>query len=181
MYGMEPVYRPSEDSYLLSKCVERLVKGIVLDMGTGSGIQAVTASMKPDVSHVLAVDINPLAIEAVKLRARDMGVIDKMEFVVSDLFDNVDGVFDWIVFNPPYLPSEGGLQDRTWDGGQGGADVIGRFLDDAMTHLRPGGSILLIVSSETGIVLEKYGYKWVVEEEAPLFFETLYCLKLSPS
>jgi len=181
MYGMEPVYRPSEDSYLLSKCVERLVRGIVLDMGTGSGIQAVTAAMKPEVSHVLAVDINPLAIEAAKLMTRDASVIDKMEFVVSDLFDNVDGVFNWIVFNPPYLPSEGDLQDRTWDGGQGGADVIGRFLDDAMTHLRPGGSILLIVSSETDIELEKYGYKCVVEEEAPLFFETLYCLKLSPS
>jgi release factor glutamine methyltransferase len=181
MYGMEPVYLPSEDSYLLSKCVERLVKGIVLDMGTGSGIQAVTAAMQPEVSHVLAVDINPLAIEAAKWRAWDAGVIDKMEFVVSDLFDDVEEVFDWIVFNPPYLPSEGGLQDRTWDGGQGGADVIVRFLDDAMTHLRPGGSILLIVSSETGIELEKYGYKWEVEEEAPLFFETLYCLKLSSS
>ena len=178
---MEPVYNPSEDSYLLSKCVKRLVKGIVLDMGTGSGIQAVTAAMRPEVSHVLAVDINPLAIEAAKWKARNIGVIDKMEFVVSDLFDNVDGVFDWIVFNPPYLSSEGGLQDRTWDGGQGGADVIGRFLDDAMTHLRPGGSILLIVSSETDIELEKYGYKYLVEEETPLFFETLYCLKLSPS
>ncbi len=149
-------------------------------MGTGSGIQAVTAAMKPVVSHVLAADINPLAIEAARARARDAGVLGKMEFVVSNLFDNVKGFFNWIVFNPPYLPSEDDLLDRTWDGGQSGAEIIERFLKDARGHLNPNGSILLVFSSETGITPEGHGYKWEVLEEAPLFFETLYCVRLSP-
>ena len=55
------VYEPAEDSYLLQKFVKKLVKGKVLDMGTGSGIQAL--SVKGD---VLAVDINPEAVEKCK-------------------------------------------------------------------------------------------------------------------
>jgi release factor glutamine methyltransferase len=177
---MEPIYQPSEDSYLLNRHVKRLVEGQVLDMGTGSGIQAVTAALKSEVSHVLATDLNPSAIEAAKIRAIDAGVIDKIDFVVTDLFENVQGVFDWIVFNPPYLPSEGGLSDHTWNGGLRGDEVIERFLITARDHLTPKGSILLVFSSETGINPEGYGYSWEVLEKITLFFELLYCAKLSP-
>ena len=149
-------------------------------MGTGTGIQAVTAAIKPEVSHVLAADINPLAIEAAEMRAMDAGVIDKMDFVVSNLFDNVKGFFNWIVFNPPYLPSEREVHDRTWDGGPSGAEIIERFLKDAHGHLNPKGSILLVFSTWTGVKPEGHGYKWEVLEQLPLFFETLDCVRLSP-
>ena len=66
---MEEVYNPGEDSYLLQRYVERLVSGSVLDMGTGSGIQAVSAAQKDDVSRVLVVDINPAALIAAEKRA----------------------------------------------------------------------------------------------------------------
>ena len=59
---MGEVYRPAEDSHLLSKHVNRLVHGEVLDMGTGSGIQAITAALKQEVESVVAVDINPKAL-----------------------------------------------------------------------------------------------------------------------
>ena len=177
---MDSVYRPGEDSYLLQGHVERLVSGEVLDMGTGSGIQAVTAARKAEVSRVVAVDINPRALEATRLRAVEAGILSKMEFVRSDLFEEVDGRFDWIVFNPPYLPSEAGLEDPTWAGGERGAEVTERFLAAARDHLRPEGKILLIYSSETGLVGE-HGYKWTILGEVRLFFETLYCALLSPS
>ena len=48
---------------LLLRHVEELVEGLVLDMGTGSGIQAVAAASKPEVSRVVAVDIDTDAIE----------------------------------------------------------------------------------------------------------------------
>jgi release factor glutamine methyltransferase len=175
------VYKPAEDSYLLQRHVESLVQGVVLDMGTGSGIQATTAAKKVDVSRVVAVDVNPEAIEAALWRTSDEGVLEKMKFVVSDLFDNVDGVYDWIIFNPPYLPSEGSLSDPTWDGGEGGFEATERFLRDARKHLTKGGAILLIYSSETGLKVGEYGYRWQVLEEMPLFFERLYCACLSPS
>ncbi len=178
---MGSVYKPAEDSYMLQRHVERLVCGSVLDVGTGSGIQAVTAAKKGDVSRVLAADINPEAIEAALWRASEEGVLGKVKFAVSDLFDSVEGVFDWIIFNPPYLPSEGGLADPAWDGGEGGFETTERFLRDAGKHLAEGGSILLIYSSETGLRVGDYGYEWEVLEEMPLFFERLYCARLSPS
>jgi release factor glutamine methyltransferase len=174
------VYRPGEDSYLLQGFVERLVSGVVLDMGTGSGIQAVTAASKPDVIRVVAADINPEALEEAKNRVEQAGVISKVTLILSDLFDNIDGLFDWILFNPPYLPSEGDLKDPTWDGGKRGAELIERFLPTAREHLQPGGSILMVYSSETGLT-GRYGYVWRILGEKRLFFETLYCVRLSLS
>ena len=111
---MEDVYQPGEDSYLLARHVRRLVHGEVLDMGTGSGIQAVEAAAKPEVSRIVAVDVSPAALEAAKRRAESGGVVWKIEFIHSDLFEKVKGVFDWIVFNPPYLPSEGDADEASW-------------------------------------------------------------------
>jgi release factor glutamine methyltransferase len=176
-----PVYQPSEDSYLLQRHVMRLVTGRVLDMGTGSGIQAVTAAQKHEVDHVVAADINPEAIEAAKKRAFDAGVLHKMTFTLSSLFEEIDDHFDWIIFNPPYLPSEEGLMDPTWAGGKTGGETIERFLRGAGEHLTAGGSILLIYSSETGLLDGGFGYDWEVLEEKPIFFERLYCVRLSPS
>lgn len=176
---MNPIYVPSEDSFLMSKYVERLVEGSVLDMGTGSGIQAVTAARKKKVTSVVAVDIDPEALFATRRLALKEGVVERIQFVESDLFTAVKGEYNWIIFNPPYLPSEEGLSDLTWDGGRGGAKVIIRFLNEAKWHLTKGGSILLIFSSETEFNGD-YGYEWLTLEKLQLFFETLFCAQLSP-
>jgi release factor glutamine methyltransferase len=173
---MDDVYRPAEDSYLLATYVESLVSGNVLDLGTGSGIQAVTAALKPEVESVLAVDINPEALREAEKRAIDAGVPGKVSFLLSDLFDEVNGRYDWIIFNSPYLPSDGEADEHAW---AGGAELIERFLGGARDHLEPGGSILLIYSdlSEPDIS----GYKLDLLEEMGLFFEKLYCVRLSPT
>ena len=174
------VYSPAEDSYLLMRHIRTLARGSVLDMGTGSGIQAVTVAEKTEVSRVVAVDIDPNAIKAAKQRALEKGVENKIVFVLSDLFNNVEGRFDWIVFNPPYLPSEGETNDLSWVGGETGRETIERFLEEAGDHLIEGGSILLIYSSESNLDLREYGYQWEILEEEYLFFETLYCAQLKP-
>ena len=178
---MASIYRPAEDSYLLQRHVERLVEGSVLDMGTGSGIQAVAAAKKPEVRRVVAVDIDPDAVEAARSRAEDARVSQKMCFVDSDLFANVQGRFDWMIFNPPYLPSEADIEDETWDGGETGREITARFLEGAKEHLAPGGSILIIYSSEAEIDAEPLGYRLEVLEEKRLFFETIYCARLTLS
>ena len=60
--------------------------------------------------------------------------------------------------------------DPTWAGGERGAEVIERFLDAAHDHLSPGGSILLVYSSETGLTGDRFGYDWEIlgENEAVL-------------
>ncbi|MBC8463189.1 methyltransferase [Candidatus Bathyarchaeota archaeon] len=172
---MEDVYRPAEDSYLLAKHVESLVSGNVLDMGTGSGIQAVTAAMKPEVESVLAVDINPEALKEAKKRAVSAGISSKLSFLRSDLFDEVNGRYNWIIFNSPYLPSEGEADEHAW---AGGAELIERFLIKTRNHLEPRGSILLIYSNLSEPDLS--GYSVELLEEIGLFFEKLYCVRLSP-
>lgn len=179
---MEDVYRPRDDSYLLAKHVRRLVQGEVLDMGTGSGIQAVEAASKPGVSRVVAVDLNPAAVEAARRRAENAGVAGKIEFVTSDLFMNVEGVYDWIVFNPPYLPGEADADEASWAGGETGAETARRFLRGARGHLRENGSILMVYSSQTGLTEADFdGYHLEKLEEKRLFFETLSCVALTPS
>ena len=179
---MEDVYRPGEDSYLLASHVRRLVHGEVLDMGTGSGIQAVKAALKPEVSRVVATDVNPAAVEAARRRAESGGVAGKMEFVASDLFENVEGVFDWIVFNPPYLPGEGDADEASWAGGESGAETARRFLRDARSHLKKSGVILMVYSDQTGLGGDDFrGYEVEKLDETRLFFETLFCVALTPS
>ena len=56
------IYQPAEDSYLLQKFVSRYAYGRVLDVGTGSGIQAITALGNPQVREVVAIDIDAEAV-----------------------------------------------------------------------------------------------------------------------
>lgn len=161
----EAVYAPREDSYLLRKYVEIYAKGKVLDMGTGSGVQALAALTKT--KDVLAVDINENSIKEVK----KLGIQAK----VSDLFSNVKGKFDLIIFNPPYLPHEAGLPVAL-SGGKKGNEVIVRFLRQAKSHLKKNGKILLVASSLTGSieqVCRRLGYKAEILETESYFFEKL--------
>lgn len=180
---MSLVYEPAEDSLLLLRHVEERVSGSMLDMGTGNGVHAIAAAMKPEVTWVVAVDINPDAIEEAKRRAAEAGVSGKIEFLVSDLFQGLTGGgFDWIVFNPPYLPSEGEADEASWSGGLTGGEVIERFLSGAAGCLNAGGGILLVYSTLTGLDLGRLeeGYRVEALEELPLFFEKLLCLLLRP-
>ena len=90
------MYEPREDSFLIEKYVKKLVSGNVLDVGTGGGILALAAKVKG--CNVLAVDIDKESVEYCKKKG--------INSFVSDLFENVSGKFDWIVFNPPYLPED---------------------------------------------------------------------------
>jgi release factor glutamine methyltransferase len=180
---MAGIYTPAEDSILLLRRAEARVHGSVLDMGTGSGFLAMAAAQKPEVERVVAVDIDPDTIGLARKRAEGSGVSDRIEFRIGDLFEGMDGEsFDCILFNPPYLPSEEGLDEASWSGGEGGGEVIRRFLDAADTHLNPGGAIIMVLSSQTGLDLEEVEEKYSVTvlEELPLFFERLYCLLLRP-
>jgi release factor glutamine methyltransferase len=129
----------------------------VLEVGTGSG--TIAAALVP-FADIMATDINPHAVAA----ARDLGV----EVVRADLLSGIRGQFDLIVFNPPYLPTLPDEQIPDWieralDGGPGGREVIARFLRDVGRVLAPGGRILLLISSLTGIrevqdLIEAEGY-----------------------
>jgi release factor glutamine methyltransferase len=72
----------------------------VLDMGTGSGVNAILAASKS--AQVVAVDINAAAIECARANAVRNGVADRIEFLETDVFSGVNGRFDLVVFDPPF-------------------------------------------------------------------------------
>jgi len=179
LYVHPEVYEPAEDSFALAKQVPALAKGDVLDIGTGTGLLALVA--KSEDSDVTGVDISEVAVENARFNASQNGL--ECKFLASDLFNEVDGDFDLIIFNPPYLPTgEGevvkGNLDKAWNGGGSGREVIDRFLDNFQFFLKPEGSVLTLASSLSGVSqtlakLKKHGFSPKVAEEVKLFHETL--------
>jgi release factor glutamine methyltransferase len=112
----------------------------VLDMGTGCGIGAILAASRS--SDVLAVDINPRAVEAAESNAKLNGVAGRIQFKLSDIFDAVEGSFDLIIFDPPYrwFKARNLLELSHADENYA---ALRRFMSQVHLHLRPGGRILL--------------------------------------
>lgn len=140
------IYPPGEDSYLLQKSVRVHAFARVLDIGTGSGIQAITASENPNVREVVAVDINPQAVRELKSKTKNN---PKIKAKVSNLFPHVSGKFDTIIFNPPYLPTDKENPDQALDGGKHGWEISERFFNQVNQYLNPGGIILFLFSTLT--------------------------------
>jgi release factor glutamine methyltransferase len=179
----DDVYEPAEDSFLFAENLGVKVGDSVLDLGTGSGILAVTAVKKA--SHVLAVDLNPYAIRCAKDNAKLNRLLGRMDFLQGDLFSAFQaGVrFDLVLFNAPYLPSEAGEEEtwigKAWAGGTNGRLVVDKFIMEVPAYLKAGGRVLLMQSTLTGVdetidAFAKQGLKAAVVASQQLpFFETL--------
>jgi len=142
------IYEPAEDSFLLQKFVRQFAVGRVLDLGTGSGIQALTAASSLNVREVMAVDINTSAVKQLQEKI-NKEKIKKIKTHQGDLFENVDGSFNLIIFNPPYLPQDQGIEDTALYGGKKGWELSERFFKEVSSHLFPDGKILFLFSSLT--------------------------------
>ncbi|MBA2324208.1 MAG: methyltransferase [Pseudonocardiales bacterium] len=70
----------------------------VLDMGTGSGVNAILAAQRG--SEVLGVDLNPAAVDAARRNADRHEV--QARFEASDIYSAVDGTFDLMIIDPPF-------------------------------------------------------------------------------
>jgi release factor glutamine methyltransferase len=172
------VYQPEADTFLLLKAARHEVRpeDRVLEIGTGSGTIAAGLS---GISTVVATDINPHAV----LCAHAAGI----EVVRTDLAFGLKGIFDLILFNPPYLPTEPGERIDDWlehalDGGRNGRVVIERFAEEIGRVLGPGGRILLLVSDLTGVLevvelFSRQGFCYNMVAEQDVEGEVLYVLR----
>jgi HemK-related putative methylase len=173
------VYEPREDSELLRKYVRQYASGRVLDMGTGSGIQAEAAFSVKGVKQVVAVDINPEVKKYISNK--------KIKVIISDLFDKVKGKFDLVIFNPPYLPQDSGIEDAALYGGKQGYELLVRFLESVNEFLLDDGKVLVVFSNLTqkdmvDRALERnlLDFKLIDSMKLPLF-EVLYCYLITKS
>ena len=172
------VYAPDDDTFLLLDCVDFTRGERVLEMGCGTGIISVHCARNG--AGVTAVDVNPNAVECTRRNASANGV--DVEVLHSDLFSDVEGEFNLILFNPPYLPvMETGELETAWSGGEGGMEGIGSFLEGVPSHLTDNGRVLLLVSSkidQAGLSDGLTGFRASTVATRSFFFEELRVLFL---
>ena len=142
------IYMPSAATRLIAENLHEIDGLRVLDLGTGSGVLAILAS-KLGARNVVATDISDRAIKIAKRNAEINGV--EIDFRIGDLFNPVRGeLFDLIICNPPMTPSPIQLRRFTW-GGVDGRLILDRIIDEAPSHLRRNGRLILPVISLVGI------------------------------
>lgn len=160
---------------------DRIVTGMlrVLDLCTGTGAVAISlAAERPD-WQLTASDISPKALACARHNVEQLlGGLEgaqRIRFVESDLFDNIEGRFDLIVANPPYVPRreaellrEKGMTDplMALDGGADGMDVIRRIIADAPRYLSNNGVLLLEMDpeqiAEAIVLLQNSGFDDII-------------------
>jgi release factor glutamine methyltransferase len=178
-YDPAQVYQPEADTFLLLSAAKAEVKpgDRVLEVGTGSG--RIAAALVQD-CDIVATDINPHATFCARKEGLDV--------VRCDLFSGLRGRFDLVLFNPPYLPTQAEEKIDDWleyalDGGANGRKVIERFAASVGGVLAPGGRILILVSSLTGLsdVVELFagcGFSAGVVRQQTVEDEELFVLRI---
>jgi release factor glutamine methyltransferase len=153
----------------------------VLDVGTGSGILAVAAALAGGGS-IIAVDVNPAAVECARLNARRYGVLGQVSCRLGDMFAPVAGEkFDLVLVNPPYFRGEPGDAARQAYLAGPAFEWIRRFARELPSMLRPDGKAVMVVGDaaetsailavlrEEGIVAQHTGHREYLTETVDFF------------
>jgi release factor glutamine methyltransferase len=121
----------------------------VADIGTGSGCIAVAVAHYAPEVEVWATDISAEALEVAGRNVAKHGLDSRVHLACGDLIEPLEGAFDLVCANLPYLPATSQLapevmaQPRTaLYAGQGGAELVTRLLAAAPSRLKPGGRVL---------------------------------------
>lgn len=156
----EDVLIPRQDTEILVEAALALAPsgGRVLDLCTGSGCILISLLKLGDALGGCGSDISGKALAAARSNA-DLNHVDA-EFVRSDLFDGIEGTFDLIVSNPPYIPSGriGCLMPEVRDhepiaalsGGEDGLEFYRKIVPEALEHLQAGGWLLTEIGYDQG-------------------------------
>ncbi|GAB2586149.1 SAM-dependent methyltransferase [Paractinoplanes abujensis] len=170
------------DTYRMADCAAAHVTARerpparVADIGTGTGAGAITVAKRAPGAEVFAVDINDTALRYARINAALAGT-SGVRPCHSNLLDAVDGQFDLIVSNPPFMIDPAGRTYRD-GGGEHGNELSLTIIDVAAERLAPGGSLVLF--SGCGIIdghdplraaaagrLEGTGLTWTYREVDP--------------
>jgi release factor glutamine methyltransferase len=152
--GRVLIPRP-ETEVLVERCLALLAdvaEPRVLDVGVGSGAIALAIADEHPGARVTATDSSPGALAVAGENRARAGFVDRVELVEGELFAGVQGPFDLVVSNPPYVEAAelAGLEPevRVYEpqGALVAAGVTEHIVDGAAALLRPGGALALEVA-----------------------------------
>ncbi len=124
----------------------------ILDVGTGSGVIALSLAAKFPDAKVTATDVSDEALALARENAERLGLIDRIEFCRSDLLISVVHGYDLIVANLPYVAeTDRGTLSRevlhdpeiALFGGERGDEIVRKLIEGAPSHLARGGLLAL--------------------------------------
>jgi release factor glutamine methyltransferase len=134
----------------------------IVDVGTGSGVIALSLAKKFPEAQIFAVDISADALGLARENAVRLNLNERAQFLRSDLLKNVEGFFDLIVANLPYIAA----QDRrtlsrevlsdpevALFAGARGDELVRELIEQAPARLRPGGLLALEIGLGQGEAL----------------------------
>lgn len=176
----ETVLIPRMDTEILVVEAQKILKQFygereridVLDMCTGSGCIMISLALNNAKVAGVGADISESALETAKRNAKYLQC-DSAAFVHSNLFGNVEGMFDMIVSNPPYIRTNAieKLMEEVklfephiaLDGLEDGLHFYGRITKDAVKHLNEGGFLCYEIGCEQAedvmAVMKENGFK----------------------
>jgi release factor glutamine methyltransferase len=146
---------------LVSRFKSEMASSCIVDVGTGSGIIALSLAAQFPEAEAVAVDISEDALALARENAERLGLADRVRFLKSNLLENVEGTFDLIAANLPYISTH---ERRTLSrevlhdpeialfAGARGDELVRELIAQAPRRLRSGGVLALeigIDQSET--------------------------------
>ncbi len=127
-------------------------KSEILDVGTGSGVIALSLAIRFPEAEIHAVDLSDDALELARENSERLGLTARVQFSRGNLLEGIDGLFDVVVANLPYIS----MQDRqslsrevlrdpesALIGGERGDELIRELIEQAPAHLQPNGLLAL--------------------------------------
>jgi release factor glutamine methyltransferase len=129
----------------------------LLDLGTGTGCILLTLLAELPEAHGVGTDIDEAALALATANARALGLDPRAAFMAADWLDGIEGPFDLILVNPPYIASGAiaGLAREVaeydprhaLDGGPDGLEAYRRIASRAAKVLRPGGMLIVEIGA----------------------------------
>ena len=148
-----------------------------LDLCTGSGCIAIALAYAFPDAVVAATELSTDALDVARINVEQHGLDERVELYQGDLFADVEGRFDLICSNPPYisnlrmdhLPAEYLHEpDMAFRGGEQGLDLVDIILAKAPDYLNEGGALVVEVGTSALALEEKYpqlAFTWLSTED----------------
>lgn len=158
------VLSPRGDTETLVNCGLKALKNIndprIVDLGTGSGALIITLLSERTTAQGLGIDISDQALRLATENAQALDVLDRLKFQNSNWFENIDGMFDLIISNPPYITDEAMKNlpadvleydpDLALRGGVNGLDPYQVICARAPHFLKPNGALWVEIGYDQG-------------------------------